>query len=104
MEKTKTYFDTLMEDKRFREKFDEEYQNICIGEQIARTRQQAGLSQTVLAERIHTTKSAISRYESARYSGYTVGLLHRIANACGADLMIGFASKKKKKISQHRSY
>lgn len=101
MEKTKTYLDRLMNDKKFREKFEEEYQNICIGEQIAKTRQQAGLSQTVLAERIHTTKSAISRYESARYRGYTIGLLQRIAKACEADLLIGFASKGKKKITHY---
>jgi len=36
MRKTKTYMDNLMENKEFREKFDKEYQNLCIGEQVAR--------------------------------------------------------------------
>jgi len=45
MKKTKTYMDNLMKNKEFREKFDEEYQNICIGEQIAEIRHQAKLTQ-----------------------------------------------------------
>ena len=55
----------LMENKEFRKRFDEEYQNLCIGEQIAKARRQAHLTQVALAKRICTTKSAISRYESA---------------------------------------
>lgn len=35
MEKNKTYLDKLMAGKEFREKFDQEYQNLCIAEQIA---------------------------------------------------------------------
>ena len=45
MKKTKTYMDKLMENKEFREKFDEEYQNLCIGEKIAETRHRANLTQ-----------------------------------------------------------
>ena len=44
MRKVKTYMDKLMEDKEFRKRFDEEYQNLCIGEQIARICHQAHLS------------------------------------------------------------
>jgi len=36
MKKIKTYMDKLMENKEFRERFDKEYQNLCIGEHIAR--------------------------------------------------------------------
>ena len=88
--------DKLMEDKEFRKRFDEEYQNLCIGEQVARARHQAHLTQSALAKRIHTTKSAISRYESADYSGYSLPLLNRIANACGTDLRIIFSAKQTK--------
>ena len=38
--------DKLMEDKEFRERFDEEYQNLCIGEQIAMARHHAHLTQS----------------------------------------------------------
>ena len=36
MKKVKTYMDRLMGGKEFREKFEQEYQNLCIGEQIVR--------------------------------------------------------------------
>ncbi len=96
MEKNKTYMDKLMAEKDFREKFDDEYQNLCIAEQIAQARHQAHLTQSALAKRIHTTKSAISRYESADYGKYGITLLNRIAKACGADLRIIFITKQKR--------
>ncbi|MEW6087088.1 MAG: helix-turn-helix transcriptional regulator [bacterium] len=97
MEKNKTYMDRLMGDKEFREKFDQEYQNLCIAEQIARARHHARLTQSDLAKLINTTKSAISRYESADYDKYGIALLSRIAKACGADLKIIFVTSKRKK-------
>jgi len=41
----------LMKYKEFREKFDEEYQNLCIGEYISRIRHQANLIQANLLKR-----------------------------------------------------
>lgn len=96
MAKTKTYLNEMMKSKIFRDKFDNEYKNICLGEKIAKARHKAGLSQKLLADKIHTTKSAVSRYESDEYEGYTVGLLNKIANACDVGLSIRFACKKKK--------
>ena len=58
--KVKTYMDMLMANKEFGEKFDQEYQNLCISEQIAIARKATHLTQVALAKRIHTTKSAIS--------------------------------------------
>lgn len=97
MKKTKTYMERLMANKEFRRRFDEEYQNLCVGEQIARARHKAHLTQAALAKRAHTTKSAISRYESASYGGYSIPLLTRIAKACGAELKIILAAKHIKK-------
>ncbi len=94
MEKNKTYMDKLMAEKDFRKKFDQEYQNLCIAEQIAQARHHARLTQSDLAKRIHTTKSAISRYENADYNKYGIALLTRIAKACGADLKIVFVTSK----------
>ena len=91
--RAKTYMDTLMTDKEFRSKFKEEYQTICISEQIAMARHTAHLTQAELAEKIHTTKSAISRYENADYKNYSVSLLNRIADACNADLRVAFLAK-----------
>ncbi len=90
MKKHKTYMDELMRDRNFKEKFDVEYQNLCVAEQIISARHHAHLTQSALAKRINTTKSAISRYESADYTQYGIPLLARIAKACGAKLKIVF--------------
>ena len=92
--KVKTYSDHLLEDKNFRERFEREYKNLIVSEKIAKLRQKAHLTQEQLAEKVHTTKSAISRYESNNYQGYSVSLLQKIASACGADLRISFVIKK----------
>lgn len=102
MAKAKTYMNKLMEDESFRSKFDEEYHALCIGEQIARLRHRANLTQSDLAKRIATTKSAISRYESADYKGYSLPLLKRIAHACGTELKISFVQGREKKDLQGR--
>ncbi len=57
MKKVKTYMDKLMENKEFREKFDKEYQNLCIGEHIARIRHQANLTQNALVNRRKNNKT-----------------------------------------------
>lgn len=71
--------DKLTENKEFRERFDKEYQNLCIGEHVAKIRHQANLAQDGLAKRTRTTKSAISRYENSDYKSYSMPLLNRIA-------------------------
>jgi len=48
-----------------------------IGGAIAKLRKDANLTQERLALKIHSTKSAISRYESAHYSGYSLPLLKK---------------------------
>jgi DNA-binding XRE family transcriptional regulator len=95
--KIRTYADKLLQDKRFKEEFEQEYRNLVIAEKIAQLRHKAHLTQEELAERIHTTKSAISRYESNVYNGYSFSLLQRIAVACGADLQVSFVLKNKAK-------
>ena len=57
MRKIKTYMDKLMKNKEFREKFDKEYQNLCIGEHIARIRHQANLTQAVPVNRMKNDKT-----------------------------------------------
>lgn len=91
----KTYMDKLMRNKNFKEAFKEEYSTLLISEKIAELRKSAHLTQGTLAKRIHTTKSAISRYESANYNRYTLTLLKKIAHACGAEIEIKFVKKRK---------
>ena len=97
MKKVKTYMDRLMDGNEFREKFEQEYRNLCIGEQIVRARHYAHLTQSALAKQIHTTKSAISRYESADYNRYSIPLLTRIAKACGAEFKIILVASERAK-------
>lgn len=56
MKKTRTYMDKLMKNKELREKFDKEYKNLCIGEQIAKAQHKAELTQDDLAKRNKPTK------------------------------------------------
>ncbi|MGA1825457.1 MAG: helix-turn-helix domain-containing protein [bacterium] len=93
--KIKTYLDKLMENEEFKEKFEKEYSKLAISEKIAKLRKSAHLTQEALAEKVHTTKSAISRYESAGYNGYSLTLLEKIAHACGADVEVKFIIKNK---------
>ncbi len=94
--KVATYMDTLMKDERFREEFEKEYSKLLVSEKIAKLRKSAHLTQEALAQKIHSTKSAVSRYESAGYSGYSLPLLEKIAHACGAELEIKFVRGKEK--------
>ena len=94
LNKVRTYADKLFEDKYFREAFEQEFKNLVISEKIAELRHKAHLTQEELARRVRTTKSAISRYESNDYQGYSISLLQKIAVACGADIRISFILKK----------
>jgi len=101
--KNETYMDKLLQNKDFKKKFEKEYQNLLIAEKIAQLRHSSNLTQATLAKRIHTTKSAISRYESGGYHRYSLSLLKRIAWACGADLEVRFnphreQNKKKRRL------
>ena len=90
----KTYADKLLKDEKFKNSFEQEYKNLIISEKIAQLRRKANLTQDQLARKVHTTKSAISRYENNGYRGYSVSLLRKIASACGAELRISFVSNK----------
>ena len=48
--------DRLMENKEFREKFDKEYQNLCIGEKIAEIRHKENLTQDDLVKQSKLNK------------------------------------------------
>lgn len=92
--KIKTYVDKLMEDNSFREEYVQEYKNLALSEKIAELRHKAHYTQEELAEKIHTTRSAISRYENADYNRYSMALLTRIARVCGAEIEIRFKPLK----------
>ena len=57
---------------------------------VSEARNEAGLTQKQLAERISTHQSVISRIEDADYDGHSLGMLRRIGSALGKTLRIKF--------------
>jgi DNA-binding XRE family transcriptional regulator len=62
-----------------------EYQVVS---QLLKARTKAGLTQDAVAERMGTTKSAISRLESAGKHTPSLGTLRRYAEAVGCELQV----------------
>jgi transcriptional regulator with XRE-family HTH domain len=85
-------FDKKMENHKFKAVYDRVSTQMNIGEQIARLRHKAKMSQLELAKKVSTSRTAIARYESGDYSRYNVGTLARIARALHKRLKISFSS------------
>ena len=84
----KGWLNRKLANSKFRKGFEEELRKLAIGEQLARLRQEAGLTQSQVAKRTGTTASAISRYENADYDRYELRTLQKIVRACGGRLEI----------------
>lgn len=70
--------------------YEEELQNLAIGQQIYDLRHAAGLTQQELAELVGTTASSICRLESADYEGHSLPMLRKVASALGQRVEIRF--------------
>jgi DNA-binding XRE family transcriptional regulator len=68
-----------------------EYQ---VTKQMLKARSRAGLTQDVVAERMGTTKSAISRLESAGKHTPSLATLKRYASAVGCELQVKLVPQK----------
>lgn len=66
----------------FVKEFDEGYENFKIGVLFKVSREQAGLTQAEVAEKLGTKKSAISRIEN-HAENITLSTLHKYAKALG---------------------
>lgn len=64
--------------------------NAAVAQLIYDARQQSGLSQAELAERIGSKQAVISRLEDADYEGHSLSMLQRIAAALGKEITIEF--------------
>lgn len=75
-----------------REGFTEAYDALALEYEVInlllRARTRAGLTQEVVAERMGTTKSAVSRLEGAGKHSPSLGTLQRYAQAVGCDLQV----------------
>jgi transcriptional regulator with XRE-family HTH domain len=88
----KSIFDKKMESAKFKAVYDKVSEGMSIGEQIARFRHEAKMSQLELARKVSTSRTAIARYESGDYDRYNLGTLARIARALRKKLKISFSS------------
>jgi DNA-binding XRE family transcriptional regulator len=90
--------------KKFLEKasakkgFDDAYQALALEYQLAKemlkARAKAGLTQDGVAEKMGTTKSAISRLEAAGKHAPSLSTLKRYASAVGCELQVRFVRQK----------
>jgi len=74
---------------------------------IRRLREEAGLTQTELAERVGTTQSVISRLESDEYEGHSLSMLYRIGAALDRRIAVTAMGKHSAELSvreETRSY
>lgn len=77
-------------DPEFAKGFEAEYQEFKIGVMLKMAREEAGLTQEQLAEKLHTKKTAISRIEN-HAEDIKVSTLEKFAQALGKTLHIEVA-------------
>jgi len=81
-----------------REGFAEAYAALALEYQLAdqmlKARARAGLTQDAVAERMGTTKSAVSRLESAGKHAPSLATLKRYAQAVGCELQVKLVPQK----------
>jgi DNA-binding XRE family transcriptional regulator len=80
--------------KGFGEAYDALALEYQVADQLLRARSRAGLTQDAVAERMGTTKSAISRLESATKHTPSLGTLQRYAQAVGCDIQLRLVPQK----------
>jgi DNA-binding XRE family transcriptional regulator len=72
---------------------EEHYERLTLAQDLLAMREAAGLTQRQLAELVGTSYSNISRLESATYSGHSLSMLRRIAEALGHRVEVRFVPK-----------
>jgi len=91
------YLEKKLKDPTFRELFLQQRDALRLGIEIARLRQQVGISQNELARRAGMHKQNIARLERPDYRGFTLGTLERIALALDHRLEIRFVNEEMSK-------
>ncbi len=110
--KAKTNFDNYLEeqlkDKDFAARFPKAGETWDVALKLAALRQESGLSQKELAQRVGTTQQQISRLESPSYEGHSLSMLRRVAEVLGAtvhiELLRGKQQSRMGVAEKHSSY
>lgn len=79
--------------KGFAEAYDALALEYQVANQMLKARSRAGLTQDAVAERMGTTKSAVSRLESAGKHAPSLETLKRYAHAVGCEIQVKFVRK-----------
>ena len=82
------------ESKGFAEAYDALELEYQVANQMLKARSRAGLTQDAVAQRMGTTKSAISRLESAGKHAPSLATLKRYASAVGCELQVRLVRPK----------
>jgi len=80
--------------KGFTEAYDALELEYLVATQLLKARARAGLTQDAVAERMGTTKSAISRLETAGKHTPSIATLRRYAEAVGCNLKVKLVPQK----------
>jgi transcriptional regulator with XRE-family HTH domain len=83
------------EDVQRKASLEQERVNAEVARTIYELREQAGLSQKELADRVETTQSVISRLEDADYEGHSLSMLNRIARALNRQVQVVMRPKER---------
>ena len=90
----KAFLATARARKGFNEAYEALASNYQLAGQMLKARSRAGLTQYAVAERMGTTKSAISRLESAGKHAPSLATLKRYASAVGCELQVKLVRRK----------
>lgn len=78
-----------LKNKGFKKLYDEEVKRLEIAMEISKMRKRYGYTQKQLAQKLHTTQSAVARMENGHYS-LTTDKLNEVANAFHKELRVKF--------------
>jgi len=85
-----------LKDPQFRRSYDRERRGVYLSYRILKLREQLGLSQKAMAQRMGTSQQAVARLESGEYEGFTLKTLEKVAEALGAQLIIDLRKPARK--------
>ena len=90
----KAFIEKASKRKGFLEAYDALALEYQLANQMLKARSRAGLTQDAVAERMGTTKSAVSRLEAATKHAPSIATLKRYANAVGCELQVRLVPQK----------
>ena len=79
-----------LQDREYAEEYAAAFLNAYVSTQIKVIREQRGMTQADLANRIGTTQAGVSRYENVNYSSWSLRTLMKLARAFDVRLRVSF--------------